>query len=234
MKDNSKRARIAIILIGVILLLDMFTVLSSYMQVTLLQEIELGIDVSDESVNMNDLREGIIGILYTIVYIVSTVTFIRWFRRAYYNLHTQRKHLSFAEGWAAGCWFIPILNLFRPYSIMKELYEETYQILSAKSATYNHRPNLIFVVLWWILWVIAGFIGNAETRILLRAETAEEYILASNISIVSGLIGIPLALLAIKVIYDYSKMENELYALRPKTDGEIDFDADENILDAFK
>lgn len=77
MRDNSQRAKAAITLIWIILCLEFLVLISSYMQISILQEIANGLYVSQERANINDLREGIIGILYGVVYIVSAVMYIR-------------------------------------------------------------------------------------------------------------------------------------------------------------
>jgi len=72
--------------------------------------------------------ELILCTIYFIFYSISVITFIMWFRRAYFNLHQKVNHLSYSEGWAAGSWFVPIINLYRPYQIMKEIYIETKKL----------------------------------------------------------------------------------------------------------
>lgn len=71
------------------------------MQYNLIDRIAHGGEYTMEEADLNDLREMVIGILYVIAYIVSAVTFIQWFRRAYYNLHLLVPRLNREEGWAA-------------------------------------------------------------------------------------------------------------------------------------
>ena len=134
---------------------------------------DLGGTYSDEELNSNDLRVQIVSIVFLVVYVVSAVTFIQWFRRAYYNLHTRVKHLDHTEGWAAGGWFVPILNLFRPYTIMTELYNETNRLLSKGTEGYRKRETMGMTI-WWVLWIIWGFADRISTRLTLKAETIEE------------------------------------------------------------
>src|SRR5690554_1359559 len=112
LRPNETRAKTAMILIWIVLGLDVISAISSYFQAKLLRIAAMGEFISQEMANANDVRESIIGIVYLIVYVISGVTFIMWFRRAYYNLHQRDSNLSYGEAWAAGSWFIPILNLF--------------------------------------------------------------------------------------------------------------------------
>ncbi|MEC8831353.1 MAG: DUF4328 domain-containing protein, partial [Bacteroidota bacterium] len=127
-RPNKKRAQSAEYLIWILLGLGLISLYSSYLQYDLLLKIQEGFYVSDHEITSNDLREGIIGVVITILYVVSVITFIRWFRRAYYNL-SSRTDIRYDEGWAAGSWFVPILNLFRPYQIMKEIDDESSNLI---------------------------------------------------------------------------------------------------------
>lgn len=238
MRDNEQRARTAIILIWIILGLDITMGISSYFQLDLLNRIEMGLDYTDQEADINDLREAAIGILYTITYIISVVTFIMWFRRAYFNLHQKLDNVSFSEGWAAGAWFVPILNLFRPFQIMKELYVKTDKLLKDNVIDYDKKNDLNFVNIWWGFWVVLNFISSRETRMAFKAETIEEIITITKLSITTSIIGIPAALLAIKVIKDYSEMERLLFKFKDQNSdsgvSDFDFSNDNNILDALE
>lgn len=232
MKDNSQRAKIAMVLLAIIFVLDILSFASSSLQYELLDRVQGGFDYTDEELELNDVRESVIGLLYLAVYIGCVVTFIMWFRRAYYNLHTIAKNVLHSEGWAAGAWFVPFLNLFRPYQIMDELYSKTNAIVSSKFSDYTIKGKGI-VGLWWTVWLIDNFVSNYEGRRAWRAESIEEYLHVSQLSMLSSAISIPLALLAIKVIYNYSQMERWLFRLREGGTNTLDLSSNEDILDAF-
>lgn len=207
LRPNEKRAKNAITLIWIILALEVISLASGYMQYNLLNVVADGGEISIEEANANDLREQIIGIIYIIATIISAVTFIQWFRRAYYNLHTKITYLAFAEGWAAGSWFVPFINLYRPLQIMKELYNETKELLTEKGLIYNTELSTSALGWWWGLWILSGILGQIVFRLSLNAETLDEIISLTLIGIGANIVGIPLALIAIKVIKDYAKVE---------------------------
>ena len=207
LKPNEKRAKNAILFIWIVLALEIVNIISSYLQYELLQAAANGWDISDKA-DANDMREGIVALFYFIASVISAITFIMWFRRAYYNLHQRVNYLSHSEGWAAGCWFVPIVNLYRPYQIMKELYVETKNFFSRKGLSEKINYTTDYVGWWWTLWIISGIIGNFVFRFSLRyAETIEDYITMTFGQIIVGVLGIPLALITIKVIKDYAKVE---------------------------
>jgi hypothetical protein len=120
-----------------------------------------------------------------------------WFKRAYFNLHQKVKNLSYSVDWAVGSWFVPILNFFRPYQIMKELYQETKKLLLNKGLITEDSLSTKYIGLWWTLWIIGGII----------ARLAFKFTINNILLITDNIIGIFLALITIKVIKDYSKVE---------------------------
>jgi len=160
-----------------------------------------------ETANANDVRENIIGIVYFITYIISSVTFILWFRRAYFNLHQRVNYLSLSEGWAAGSWFVPIISLYRPYNIMKELYEETIILLTKNQIKIEKPFSTTILVLWWTFWIITNFLGQFIFRYSRSTDSIDELITTTILSIILNSIGILLAFITIKIIKDYASIE---------------------------
>ena len=210
LRPNAQRAKNAIALIWVVLALELISFISGYFQYDLLQSAANGESISSETATANDTREQIISIIYMIAYIISSVTFIQWFRRAYYNLHIRVDHLSLSEGWAAGSWFVPIVSLFRPYQIMKELYKETEELLIKERTVIDENFTTRFLGWWWALWILSTVIGQFVFRYTLKAESIDELTISTISSMVGNIVGIPLALITVKVIRDYSNVEPQL------------------------
>ena len=206
LKPNGQRAKNAITLIWIVLALEIVSLISGYFQYDLLQTAANGGEISTETANANDTREQIIGIVYLIAFVISAVTFIQWFRRAYFNLHQRVNHLSQTEGWAAGSWFVPIVSLYRPYQIKKELYQETKALLT-KNGLNNENISTSSLGWWWTLWVISSFLGQFVFRYSMKAESIDELTISTVASMIENVVGIPLALITIKVIKDYANVE---------------------------
>jgi hypothetical protein len=208
LRPNKQRAQTAIILICIVMVLDVVSLISSYFQYRLLQGNE---DVLREAASANDTREMIIGIIYGIAFLISGITFIQWFRRAYYNLHLKVDNLKFGEGWAAGCWFTPIISIYRPYQIMKELYEKTKELLIHNGDELNENFSTTFIGIWWGLWIINHYLGQFIFRSSLKAEDINQLSTTTAMSMIESTIGILLGFITIKIIKDYSSMEEKLF-----------------------
>lgn len=207
LKPNSLRARNAIYLVAIITILSVFMLILEYIQYTSYQDPSY----SEENVSLNDLVLGIIAIIYMIFYIISAVTFIQWFRRAYFNLHSQVEILSFDEGWAAGAWFVPIMNLGRPFKIMKEIYMVTNKLLDGHP-NFSKQLNINNIVYWWMLWIISIIINQISFRTGLQATTVSQLSTSTIFDMLSSAITIPLGLITIKMIKEYSHIESILNA----------------------
>lgn len=207
LRPNSQRAKNAIILIWIVLAFEIISIISKFFQYNLLQTVINGGIITIEEANANDTREQIIAILSIVAYFISAIMFILWFRRAYYNLHIKATILSYTEGWAAGSWFVPIIHLYRPYQIMKELYEETNELLNKKGINVDENFNMVYLGWWWSLWVINNIMGQFIYRYFKNAEEVIELSNSTVAGIVENFIGIPLALITIKIISDYASIE---------------------------
>ncbi|MGH9948077.1 MAG: DUF4328 domain-containing protein, partial [Pyrinomonadaceae bacterium] len=83
-----------------------------------------------------------------------------WIYKAYRNLTPLRAyHQEFSPGWAVGWWFIPFLNLVRPYQVVREIYNESdpdyEEDMGFLSVTGQGAPP--FVSIWWLTFLGGGF-----------------------------------------------------------------------------
>lgn len=210
LKPNQKRSKIAITLIWICLIVYLFSFFSSFLQYRLLTQISIGIQIADDILEQNDVREQLIMLVTFIVNIISAVTFIQWFRRAYFNLHSLVPNLTFTEGWAAGSWFVPMISFFRPYQIMVELYNTTIEKLEERKLIENKNFNISFLKLWWALWILV-FVIDLKRLVISRTDMIDSLLKNTIIDMFQCIVYIPLSLLTIKVIKEYSNFENILF-----------------------
>jgi len=193
------------------MILDIVGALSGYFQYQLLNDVSGGAEVSTQALEANDYRERVIGILQLAVMAVAGIVFIKWFRRAYDNMHRVTSYLSFEEKWAALSWFVPIIAWFRPYQIMKEMYQEIFDILEKKGLG-SGKQYISLLGTWWGLWLFSNLLGQILFRYSQRAETIEELTYSTVGNIIHCLAGIPLAIVAVRVVKTYAAAETALAA----------------------
>lgn len=154
----------------------------------------------------NDARQAALGAVYTVTYLVTGVTFLRWIYRANLNCHGFNPGaMRFTPGWSVGSFFIPILNLFRPYQAMKEIW-----LVSRNPLRWKGQPGAALVGWWWALWLISGVLGQIFFRMTLTARTPAAIKGATSMSIVSDIALIPLTIAAIMLVSSIFRMQEEL------------------------
>ena len=128
---------------------------------------DVGIDIGDgESINAPLMAMGLIALLELPLRIACVVLFLVWLHRAYSNLiPLKAQNLEFTPAWAVGWWFIPFLNLVRPFQVVRELYNESDPAVDPETG-YSYVPGgtPMIVGLWWVTFVLAGIshrIGDA-------------------------------------------------------------------------
>jgi hypothetical protein len=94
-------------------------------------------------------------IVYAAGIIGSAIAVPMWMHRAFRNLPALGEQgMRWSPAWAAGAWFIPIVNFFIPYQVMRELW----------SSCGDGQP---LPQRWWTAWiagVVVNFAGNLFAR----------------------------------------------------------------------
>lgn len=102
----------------------------------------------------------LLGILYFTLLALSYIWLIMWLRRAYYNLHQLPNiHPEYSDGWAAGAWFVPFLNFVRPYTIMKEVWQNTQRAAWGRIV----EPATV-LSWWWAAFLLKLIIGRITSK----------------------------------------------------------------------
>jgi len=192
---------------------SVISIFSDIAQLTLLNYINDGGYISDATAEANDSRQQMIGVLQLILIIVTGVTFLVWVHHAYKNLQSFRlQGLRYSPGWAVGYYFIPILSLYRPYQVMREVWKGSAGAFDVNSADPVFRaPSSQIVGWWWFFFLISNFISNFVFRLVLSSDTVEDYIFSTQAYIVSScvdIVGILVTILLIKKIVDLQEDKN--------------------------
>jgi Domain of unknown function (DUF4328) len=219
LKPNKKRAEMAIILIWIVLGFESIILISSYLRFETLLKKQNSDTIGTFS--NSDYFDSIIGVASLIAYLISSITFIRWFRRAYFNLHLLVVGLKYSEGWAAGAWFTPIINWIRPFQIMKELFLKTKLLLAEKSLSQNINLKSQYLAWWWAIWILNTALLYLILTFSTNNNTTSESLLVNSFTFSSNIIGILLALITNKIIKDYSLAEDELFENHDSYNDEI-------------
>jgi hypothetical protein len=205
LKPNKERSNQAVLAMKFVLVASGLMLFAQGYTVKILMDIENGNYFSLGSGENLLIGIGIIGFLFMVAFIFSAVFFIMWFRRAYYNLHQLLPgKLKYSEGWAAGAWFVPIFNLFGPYQISAEMHKNTENLLVENELDKRDSSRFSTVGWWWGLWITSTVISQVSNNMDDLSSTG------AWMSIVASLISIGSGFMAIRMIQNYTKMEDLL------------------------
>jgi hypothetical protein len=218
LEDNSGRAKIASIFILIITILNIPLL---FAEIGFLQALEHGFS---EEIEEMEIYVGLISSIQFLINIPCIIFFIRWFKRAYTNLNT-RITTDETPGWTIGSWFIPIVGLYKPFQIMKEMWTKTISILNN---TYNgqYKNSKILLGFWWLLWIVVSIGGNITYQLNTRSTDLTSLITSAKIDVILSILSFPLGILAYFVIVKYNKLEGKL------TD--LEFERNLNVNDGFE
>jgi hypothetical protein len=197
--------------------MHLISLFSSWLLLRALDDIRAGNIPNDAVINAHDVRERVVAFLTIAMYITSGILFIRWFRRAYFNLHQRAEVLQHTEGWAAGSWFVPIVGLWYPYQIMRDLFVRTRYLLERAGVQPAVGDSVGLRTAWWTLWVLAMIMDRVLGR-LPDADSIEALENATWFSMAVNVVELHLAVLAIAVVQRCARLETQLAAM-PTTVG---------------
>ncbi len=196
-EDLSGISTVLKLMLGAGILVAVVGLWSGLLEIGLLQRAADGAALSESEALANDGRQALIGLLYLLVYLATVIVFGRWIFRANRNAWALAGDLDFRPGWAVGWYFVPVANLWKPYQAMKETFKASNPEFGAD---WRQAPPPAFLGLWWTLWLVAGFLGQAVFRTSLSAETVDEILTASWLTFASDTLDIGLGVVAIILV----------------------------------
>ncbi|HEY0495280.1 MAG TPA: DUF4328 domain-containing protein [Kutzneria sp.] len=115
--------------------------------VALLSVLEAIADVTGQ-----DRQELLFLMLYVVGRLAAAVVFIVWLWRVRANaeLVAGAQSQRLGRGWAIGCWFCPVVNLWFPYRYVVDVWRASRPARGADG----------LVLAWWLTWLAGNLIGT--------------------------------------------------------------------------
>lgn len=135
------------------------------------------------------LLEGLLAIFTLVTYLGAVITYLRWLHLAVRHAEALDIKVGATPGWAVGYWFIPFVNLVRPYRVVRALADGL-----------ERGPSSAPVGLWWTLWLLSNFADRADMRLSMRQEMLADAPGAGLLSIIASLLNVAAAFLCIRVL----------------------------------
>lgn len=169
------------------------------------------VDIAAEQSVLQQLQ--IVNTAQLLLVLASAVMFITWFYNAYVNLRPLgANRLNLSPGWAIGSWFLPIVSLYQPYFIAKDVW--IYSAPFDVGKVGGSKPRDTPVTIWWLLCVSLAF---ADCILFCVANLPDaidhESLLVSALGNARGAIGLEVVrilavLAAIQVVLTVSRWQD--------------------------
>ena len=202
---------IVILLAGV--LIDLIAVGADFVEANLISRAINGELITYAEAVANDERQTLIALLQTTIVIITVALFCIWIHRAHRNLKSlNANNLEYSPKWAVVWLFVPIMNLFRPYQVMKEIWKASDPGVDAADDTaWQNAPGSPILGWWWGFWLAANLASTIAWNLLWRGEELSELLIASYAYTVSDFLFIPAALFLVQVIRTIDRRQEEKY-----------------------
>lgn len=197
------RANWTLALFGVFVLVILVSLVSTMAEINLLQRVVDGEAVAEQELMAHDDRQAGIGFIFMVVYIALIIAFCMWIHRTSRNLQGLNVTAQrFSPGWAVGWWFVPIMNLFRPYQVVKEIWLASYPSATPQDPQHlRNAPLTAMLGWWWATWIASGILDGFLVASLLSDDlTPEQFITWNYGSLVADALTIVAALLAFVLV----------------------------------
>lgn len=135
------------------------------------------------------------------IVVLSGIVFLRWFHRAYCNVaQLSLRGTNHATKWAVWGWFVPFLNLYRPYAIAREMWDKCISAGTSTQVAAVATTNGSIVTFWWVSFVLAGALDRAAYQISARSESLDAALLADYTLLASDIVSIFAAFIAMSFV----------------------------------
>jgi len=210
LRDNDQRARQAMSIFWIIAGISFIALLATLYEVRMFQQAMVADNaVTKEQAEYNDFIQGNIALLSLGSIIVSAVLFIRWLRRAYWNA-AKLKPQQYPNHMAAWAFFIPFLNLYRPYQITRDTVETMQNYLDHHMPNYQKTKINTLLILWWGLFIGANIVSNIAFQRSITASSPQALYEISFLDMTGALLNLAGALATIFMIRAVAREERLL------------------------
>ncbi|MDA3961271.1 MAG: DUF4328 domain-containing protein [Planctomycetota bacterium] len=138
---------------------------------------------SESAVEANDQQLMMVTVLQIVVWLVALICYLMWVNRVNKNADAlSNGSLEIKSGWAVGWYFVPIANLWKPFTSMKEIF---------LGSGYSAVPPIVGI--WWTVWVIQSLVARAVDRMYRNVDDIPSLMAANGLDLVN----MPLFLVAL-------------------------------------
>ncbi len=162
-----------------------------------------------ETIEVLDVSTGLI---LVIIWALSGFLALKWIYRVSMNAHVLANDLSVSPPWAVGWFFVPVANLFKPFTAVSEVWR-----VSANPTSWREEQTPTFINTWWGFWVAAWLIERAGGRWEMKAENIEMLRLAIFTQTIGAILSLVACVLFVRLVGRLSTVQHKILQSTPAT-----------------
>ena len=170
-------------------------------------------------------------ILIRSLYPITVVVFLMWIHRSYRNLPALgAKELKQTPGWAVGGFFVPIMNLFHPFQVVREIWKAS-DPNSMDGTSWKTARTSPLIGWWWALFLMVIFIDKTYSLLGGKDGTAlqDQTIRLITLGVLVFTVGA--AILAIRLVREINRRQEAKFKRVSTIDPLEPDDADAHIIE---
>ena len=155
------------VLFVIVIVITVIAILAGFYQYHSYNSLPSDVDL-DEVILPADGISAIVGLIQAGFGLFLVITFFVWIYRTNKNLGIlSGEQMTFTPGWSVGWFFVPILCLYKPYQVMKEIWNVCHK---------NQSTNYSLIGWWWFLWITSVFLARFTFKLAIKSDFSMSYI----------------------------------------------------------
>jgi hypothetical protein len=170
-EDQQRKVTFVGIALALFALALLGAIASNLLELSFLEEARAG-RVTEAQGEANDQRQLAVVALWWLAYLACVIAISSFLHRANKNaraLAGDEALLEYTPGWTVGWFFVPLLNLWKPFRAVQEMF-----------AVSRPRGDGI-VGIWWASWIAMSVVGRVSQQFSTKATEIEDFVRANHI-----------------------------------------------------
>jgi predicted Zn finger-like uncharacterized protein len=143
---------------------------------------------------------------YVVTWMLFMICFMVWSHLAHKNLRPLgSRELRYTPGGAVGWWFCPILNLWKPYRVMQEIWQGS----DFRTLESGRSISGWLLGLWWTAHLVGVVLSYAAGIALTKAHNLADIAHAMRLDMYSAILSGVFAALAITIVASVSGKQSQ-------------------------
>jgi hypothetical protein len=197
--SQAGKAKVITILVILFALTHIAAIGSNLLELEFLERATTG-NVTELEGEANDQRQLLVFAGTFGAFIACAVAIGMFLHRANKNaraLAGEGVPLEYTPGWTVGWFFVPLLNLWKPYRAVGEMF------------TVSRPTGTGMLGVWWAAWIAMNVVGRVSQRYSTSAEAIDEFVTANHIDSAHSLVSILAALTVLWVVRTLHRLQEQ-------------------------